>query len=288
MAARRSSGRPVTDSRARCSTAPRVSRSVSVHSTVVVSASARDRRLAASARRSAWRRRSLACAPSRPSCGVSSPPAVGFESRARVVEQGALGPPVGDRLEQGHQHCGLAAGQPVLLDRRGDLGLVAARQPRHLPRHRWHDQPDSDVVLDLVAQTLDQGQPPADPALVPLEELADLGLGQAELPDQLADHQRLLEVHQPAATPIQAVHRRHRRPGSQRQCPHRQRREPQASSRGQPLEPIDQHQRPLGTGVSRRHHRRDLPEPPHRRRHGGLSPRLRDPRRSARPARRSE
>ena len=78
----------------------------------------------------------------------------------------------------------LGSGQLVAVERGQDLGLVAGRQPHQRPRGGGREQPEAEVIAGGVGQLLDQGQPAADPALVPAQQLGDLDLGQAVLADQ--------------------------------------------------------------------------------------------------------
>ena len=78
----------------------------------------------------------------------------------------------------------LGGGQLIAVEGGQDLGLVAGRQPHQRPRGRGGEQAEAEVFAGGVGQLLDQGQPAADPALVPSQQLGDLDLGQAVVTDQ--------------------------------------------------------------------------------------------------------
>jgi hypothetical protein len=72
----------------------------------------------------------------------------------------------GEQVDHGVE---LASRQLLTVGGGQQFGLVAARQPYQRPRGGGRDQPEAEVVTGGVGQLLDQGQPAADPALVPAQ-----------------------------------------------------------------------------------------------------------------------
>ena len=199
---------------------------------------------------------------------------VGLNGRTRVLQQLLLNRAIGGALEQLHQHGRLAARQARAVHRRRHLRLVAARQPHHLPRDAHRNQAHAHVLLHGLVEALDQGQPAAHPALVVIQQLADLRLRHALAAHQLAHHHRLLQIHQAAAAAVQPIHSRQRRALRERQRADPQLEKAQALGGGQALEPVHNG---VGLPARARHDRGDLAKAPQRGRHRLLVAGLRQP-----------
>lgn len=115
-------------------------------------------------------------------------------------------------------------------------------------------------------QSLQEGQPPADPALVPAQQFRRFHLRQAVFPHQGEHDPRLFQFLRVAAGAVQAVDRRLRRPLVRDQQPRAEFRPPrQRSRRCQPLEAVQDLRRLL---AQTDHDRRDLAVPVERPRQG--------------------
>ncbi len=101
----------------------------------------------------------------------------GHEGRRRErVGQEARDVRSGERV--GDEPLGLGAGEPAAHDHVGRGRLVAPVQPPQRARGPGAEEAEPDVRLHDVVEGLDEDEPPAHPALVLAEELADLGLRQ--------------------------------------------------------------------------------------------------------------
>ena len=111
--------------------------------------------------------------------------------------------PVGTFLE----HCDQLPRFPareLVLEHCGQCGgLVAARQPPYLPADRHSDKSQADVFDDLLMESFYQGDPAADPTLVPAQQESDLGLLHHVLPEKALDDEALFQGAQASARTIQ-------------------------------------------------------------------------------------
>src|SRR6266568_1387148 len=109
--------------------------------------------------------------------------------------------------EQGcHHFPGLPPGKTLLADRSQEPLLVAALQPGQLRPYARRKEPQPDAQLRLVGEPLDQGNPPADPALVASHKKRDLNLVQAVFMAKRMHHQGLLHHGDGPAHPVELQH----------------------------------------------------------------------------------
>ena len=100
--------------------------------------------------------------------------------------------------------------QAFTPDQFQNAGLVARGQPHQLPCGRWGQQSHLEFGARFRPKLLDQGQPPADPALMPSQQLGDFDLGQSILADQGVHDPGFLDLPRPASGAVQSINRRFR------------------------------------------------------------------------------
>ena len=86
--------------------------------------------------------------------------------------------------------------------------MVARWQPGDLPRRGGGQQADFQLLADVSAELFQERQPPADPALVPAQQLRHLALGQAVFTHQRLNQPRFLQLVRPPTGLVEPVNRR--------------------------------------------------------------------------------
>ena len=178
----------------------------------------------------------------------------------------------GRGLEEVDDRAQLAHAERLAPDDVEHRALIASRQARHVPRRGGAEQTQTQVLLGLLAELLDQPQPAAHPARGVAHKLGHLHLRQLVFAHQGEDDPGLLQFAGPARRAIEAEHRRLgalvvglQHAGADARL------HAQLPEGGEPLVPVDQF---VVARMHEDHHRRDLAVAPQRGQHGLLRLRL--------------